>query len=91
MNWGEAMRRLSRVPEPQREKIVYQMSVQAALECDVRFEGWAHRNQLPPRGSTKIRSAAKKEHDTSTMQKARSHRDRFMRMPSAEPGTDGSR
>lgn len=50
MNWGEAMRRLSRVPEAQREKIVYQMSVQAALDCDVRFEGWAHRNQLPPRG-----------------------------------------
>lgn len=46
----EQMRTLCYASEEERERLIRTMTVSDMLSSDVKFENWAHRNQLPPNG-----------------------------------------
>jgi phage terminase large subunit-like protein len=50
MTDAEAMALLAEADEEVQRQLVNQMTVQRALDYDVKFEAWAHDNQLPPPG-----------------------------------------
>lgn len=44
----ELFEALAWAPEAERERLIRTMTVETLLANDAKFEGWAHRNQLPP-------------------------------------------